>query len=62
MVLPFLRASFFKSLQIDFAMKESNPDVGSSNKIILGSVINSTPIAVRLRSPPEIVFFKILPT
>ena len=42
-------------------MKESRPDVGSSNKIILGSVINSTPIEVRFLSPPDIVFFKILP-
>jgi len=42
-------------------MKESRPEVGSSSKITLGSVINSTPIAVRLRSPPDIVFFKTLP-
>ena len=62
MVLPFLRASFFNSLQMDLAMNESNLEVGSSNKIMLGSVISSTPIAVRLRSPPEIVFFNILPT
>lgn len=44
------------------AMNESRPDVGSSRRIILGSVMSSTPIAVRLRSPPEIVFFLILPT
>lgn len=42
-------------------MNESSPDVGSSRKIILGSVINSTPIAVLFRSPPEIVFFSTLP-
>lgn len=42
-------------------MKESSPEVGSSKKIILGSVINSTPIAVLFRSPPDIVFFKTLP-
>jgi len=49
-------------LQIVLAINESIPDVGSSNKITLGSVISSTPIAVRFRSPPEIVFFKTLPT
>jgi hypothetical protein len=40
------------------AINESKPDVGSSSKIILGLVISSTPIAVRLRSPPDMVFFK----
>jgi hypothetical protein len=49
-------------LQILFAINESRPDVGSSSKIRLGSAINSTPIAVRLRSPPDIVFFWMLPT
>lgn len=56
MVLPYLWANFCKSLQIDFAMNESRPEVGSSNKIIDGSVISSTPIEVLLRSPPEINF------
>jgi hypothetical protein len=40
------------------AINESRPDVGSSSSIMLGLVISSTPIAVLLRSPPEIVFFK----
>lgn len=60
-VLPYSCASFESSLQILFAIKESRPEVGSSSKIILGSVINSTPIAVRFLSPPEIVFFRTLP-
>jgi len=38
------------------AINESSPDVGSSSSIILGLVISSTPIAVLLRSPPEIDF------
>ena len=62
MVLPSLWAISLKSLQIFTALNESKPDVGSSSRIKLGSVINSTPIDVLLRSPPEIVFFKILPT
>ena len=45
-------------LQMFFAIKESRPLVGSSSKIILGSVISSTPMDVRLRSPPEIVFLR----
>ena len=45
-----------KSLTIDVALKLSRPDVGSSKKIIEGSVIISTPIAVLFRSPPEIRF------
>jgi hypothetical protein len=42
-------------------MNESSPEVGSSSKIALGSVISSTPIAQRFLSPPEIVFFSTLP-
>ena len=60
-VFPSKWAKSFKSSQIFLAIKESKPDVGSSSKMTLGSVISSTPIAVRLRSPPEIVFFKTLP-
>ena len=56
MVLPFWWASFYKILQMVSAMKESRPEVGSSSKIIDGSVISSTPIAVRFLSPPEMVF------
>ena len=55
MVFPDL-AKFFSNFTIDNALKLSIPDVGSSNKIKLGSVISSTPIAVRFLSPPEIVF------
>lgn len=43
-------------------MNESKPEVGSSRRITLGSVMSSTPIAVLLRSPPEIVFLSTLPT
>jgi hypothetical protein len=43
------------------AIKESNPEVGSSSINTEGSVTNSTPIEVRFLSPPEIVFFKTLP-
>lgn len=35
------------------AVSESRPEVGSSQKITLGSVTSSHAIAVRLRSPPE---------
>ena len=61
-VLPWSCARVCNNLHILLAMNESRPDVGSSSKIRLGSAINSTPIAVRLRSPPDIVFFRILPT
>ena len=44
-----------------FAMNESRPDVGSSSKIMEGSVISSTPIEVLLRSPPEISLRFMLP-
>ena len=37
------------------ALDESKPDVGSSNKKILGLVINSMPIDVLLLSPPDIL-------
>ena len=43
------------------ALTESNPDVGSSSKRILGSEISSYPIEVLLRSPPDIPFFNIPP-
>ena len=60
-VLPSLRASLFKSLIRDKALKLSNPEVGSSSRITDGSVISSTPIEQRLRSPPEIIFYYVLP-
>lgn len=40
----------------EVAVKESSPVVGSSKKIKLGSVMSSTPIDVRLRSPPDTPF------
>ena len=48
-----LRAKSPKVSITDVAVNESKPVVGSSKKIRLGSVISSTPIEVRLRSPPE---------
>lgn len=61
-VWPFSLAIFYKILQIFTAVKLSNPDVGSSSKTTLGSVINSTPIAVLFRSPPDIIFLSTEPT
>ena len=52
-VRPSSMARFRKISITEVAVKESSPVVGSSRKIKLGSVINSTPIEVRLRSPPE---------
>lgn len=52
MVLPLLARSVKVSMT-EAAVKESRPVVGSSRKIKLGSVINSTPIDVRFLSPPE---------
>lgn len=52
-----MRLSFLARLPkvsiTEVAVNESRPVVGSSRKIKLGSVISSTPIDVRLRSPPE---------
>jgi hypothetical protein len=58
--LPYL-ASFLSSLHIDRALKLSRPDVGSSNNIKDGFVINSTPIDVLFLSPPESAFYKTEP-
>lgn len=44
------------------ALKLSSPDVGSSSNMIGGSVISSTPIEVRFRSPPEMTFLIDEPT
>ena len=57
----FWWAIFSKSITIYNALKLSRPDVGSSSKIIDGSTISSTPMAVLLRSPPEITFFSVDP-
>ena len=60
-VLPCL-AIFLSNLIIYKDLKLSKPDVGSSNIIIDGSVISSTPIDVLFLSPPDIVFFYTDPT
>lgn len=44
-----------------YAMKESRPEVGSSRTMTEGSVMSSTPIDVLLRSPPEMVFLRVVP-
>ena len=44
------------------AVKESNPEVGSSNNITVGSVTNSTPIEVLFLSPPDSPFNNRPPT
>jgi len=51
-VLP-LKASSVIVSTTDIAVKESNPVVGSSKKISIGSVINSTPMEVLFLSPPD---------
>jgi hypothetical protein len=56
-VLP-LAARARKVSITEAAVYESRPVVGSSKKNNYGSVISSTPIAVRLRSPPEIPLTK----
>ena len=56
MVLMIVLPVKAKSLRIsitDVAVNESRPVVGSSKKIKLGSVINSTPMEVLFLSPPE---------
>ena len=49
-------ARFCKTSTTCWAVNESSPVVGSSKNIKLGSVISSTPIDVRLRSPPDTPF------
>jgi len=55
MVLPYFESSFSVSIT-EVAVKESNPVVGSSKNIKLGSVISSTPIDVLFLSPPDTPF------
>lgn len=51
-VLPLNANSFIVSTTL-IAIYESKPVVGSSKNINIGSVINSTPIAVLFLSPPD---------
>ena len=44
------------------AVKESKPEVGSSNIKTGGSLINSIPIEVLFFSPPDIPFMILSPT
>mmetsp|Transcript_27897 Transcript_27897/g.32162 ORF Transcript_27897/g.32162 Transcript_27897/m.32162 type:complete len:97 (-) Transcript_27897:559-849(-) len=41
------------------ALVESNPLVGSSNKIAFGSVRSSVPMLTRFRSPPDIIIMGV---
>ena len=52
-VRPLRLRSLIVSMTV-VAVKLSRPVVGSSRKMRFGLVISSTPIEVRLRSPPEI--------
>jgi hypothetical protein len=54
-------ASLFRSFIILKEVVLSSPLVGSSHNRKFGSVINSYPILVLLRSPPEIPFIRIPP-
>lgn len=57
-----LLAKFCKTSITCKAVELSSPVVGSSKKITLGSVSNSTPMDVLFRSPPEIPRIKEFPT
>ena len=46
-------ANFLSVFTTINAVKESNPEVGSSRKSTDGLVMSSQPILTRLRSPPE---------
>jgi hypothetical protein len=59
-VFPLLAYSL-NNLTILKALKLSNPDVGSSNSIILGSDMISTPIYVLFLSPPDNIFLNADP-
>lgn len=43
------------------AVKESNPEVGSSKNSTEGLVISSQPMFTRFRSPPEIPLKRVPP-
>ena len=60
-VFPCL-AKFFNSIITCRAVEESNPVVGSSKKMMLGFVINYTPIEVLFLSPPLIPLIIAFPT
>jgi hypothetical protein len=55
-VFPFL-AYYYNSFTMEYALKLSKPEVGSSRSIKEGSVISATPIATLFLSPPESSFF-----
>ena len=63
MTILFFQAYCHRIYTTIYAVNVSRREVGSSQRIIEGSVINSTPIEIRLRSPPEqplIMLFPIL--
>ncbi|CAG9325714.1 unnamed protein product [Blepharisma stoltei] len=59
-VLPFLACSINKSITTS-AVKLSRPEVGSSSKRTIGSVISSIPMQTLFLSPPERPFLVMLP-
>lgn len=59
-IFPLL-ASVFKIQTTISAVKVSRPEVGSSQNITSGSVINSTPIDTLFHSPPEHPLMKLFP-
>jgi len=59
-LLCFLANSLREQITMN-AVKESNPEVGSSKNSTDGSVMSSQPILTRLRSPPEMPFRKYPP-
>mmetsp|Transcript_3124 Transcript_3124/g.9094 ORF Transcript_3124/g.9094 Transcript_3124/m.9094 type:complete len:114 (+) Transcript_3124:1349-1690(+) len=58
---PFAAKSF-NTFTTVHAAKESNPERGSSRKIMVGFEISSTATAVRFFSPPESPLTRALPT
>lgn len=60
-VLPFYANLFNKSITYN-AVDESKPVVGSSKKIKLGLVSNSTPILALFLSPPDTPLIYVFPT
>mmetsp|Transcript_24899 Transcript_24899/g.78830 ORF Transcript_24899/g.78830 Transcript_24899/m.78830 type:complete len:101 (+) Transcript_24899:1121-1423(+) len=54
-------ASSFTTHMTSCAIAESSPDVGSSMKMIRGSVMSARPMLTRLACPPEIPLMSCSP-
>jgi len=57
-----VNTNFLKSIMTAFEVLASRPVVGSSRKRTLGEMINSIPMFVRLRSPPDTPRINSVPT